>query len=211
MKKLFIFGVLILLFSASFVNRKIKVVCVGDSITEGSGLKVQSKTAYPAVLNNILGSEYAVLNSGRSSTTMQKTGDVPYWNCKEFTNTFVYQPDIIIIKLGTNDTKPRNWHADRYEKDYQALIDTFKTMPSNPKIYLCLPVPAFKTKWGINDSAITNGVIPIIKKIAKTNKLPVIDLHSKMKDQGANFPDSIHPNEKAAQVMAKIIADEIKK
>jgi lysophospholipase L1-like esterase len=28
-------------------------------------------------------------------------------------------------------------------------------------------------------------------------------------NQGANFPDSIHPNEKAAKVMAGIIADKV--
>ncbi len=188
-----------------------RVVCVGDSITEGFGLAVQSKTGYPVVLDSILGTNYRVLNSGRSATTLQQKGDFPYWICKEFSNVFAFDPDIIVIKLGTNDTKPYNWQADRYEKDYQALIDTFKTIPAKPQIYLCLPVPVFKTKWGINDSTVVNGVIPIVKKIAKANNLPIIDLYHQMQDQGANFPDSIHPNEQAAEVMAGIIAREIGK
>lgn len=192
-------------------NKDKKIACVGDSITEGYGLACQSKTGYPVMLDSILGPDYSVLNSGRSATTLQKKGDFPYWTAKEFTNVFVFQPDIIVVKLGTNDTKPYNWHADAYEKDYQALIDTFKTIPTHPKIYLCLPVPVFKTKWGINDSTVVHGVIPIIEKLAKTNSLPVIDLYHGMKDQGANFPDSIHPNEHAVKVMAAIIAKEIKK
>jgi alpha-L-fucosidase 2 len=183
---------------------------VGDSITEGYGLAVQSKTGYPVALDSILGSGYTVLNSGRSATTLQKKGDFPYWICKEFSNVFAFNPDIIVIKLGTNDTKPYNWQADRYEEDYQALIDTFRTIPANPRIYLCLPVPVFKTKWGINDSTVVNGVIPIIEKLAEANHLPVIDLYHPMLAQGANFPDSIHPNEQAAKVMAEIIAKKIK-
>ncbi len=186
-----------------------RVACVGDSITEGYGLAVQSKTGYPVVLDSILGPGYHVLNSGRSSTTLQKEGNFPYWICKEFSNVFVYNPDIIIIKLGTNDTKPQNWQADRFEKDYQALIDTFRTIPEDPQIYLCLPVPVFKTKWGINDSTVINGVVPIVEKLAKENQLPVIDLYHQMQDQGADFPDSIHPNERAVKVMAGIIAKKI--
>lgn len=122
-------------------NSETKIACVGDSITEGAGLKVQSKTAYPFVLNRLLGPTYSVLNAGRSSATLQKKGNLPYWNCKEFANVFAFQPDVIIIKLGTNDTKPRNWNPTNYKEDYQALINTFRTISSHPEIYICLPVP----------------------------------------------------------------------
>lgn len=202
-------GMLLLAFSCS--KNLTRIACVGDSITEGYGLACQSKTAYPVVLNSILGPTYAVLNSGRSATTLQKKGNFPYWTCKEFTNVFVFRPDIIIIKLGSNDTKPENWHADAFAKDYQALLDTFNTIPSKPKIYLCLPVPAFKTVWGINDSTVTNGVIPIIKKLASDNHLQVIDLYHPMKNQSANFPDAIHPNEAGVKEMASLIVKAIQK
>ncbi len=210
MKRLLMICVVFLIVLHSCTTKITRVACVGDSITEGYGLAVQSKTGYPVALDSILGSGYTVLNSGRSATTLQKKGDFPYWICKEFSNVFAFNPDIIVIKLGTNDTKPYNWQADRYEEDYQALIDTFRTIPANPRIYLCLPVPVFKTKWGINDSTVVNGVIPIIEKLAEANHLPVIDLYHPMLAQGANFPDSIHPNEQAAKVMAEIIAKKIK-
>lgn len=190
---------------------KIKVACVGDSITEGYGLAIQSKTGYPVILDSILGSHYTVLNSGRSGATVQKQGNFPYWICKEFSNAFAFEPDIIIIKLGTNDTKPRNWNMEDFEKDYQALIDTFNTIASHPKLYLCQPVPVFKTVWGINDSTVINGIMPVVEKLAVKNSLPVIDLYHKMQGEGANFPDSIHPNESAVKVMAEIIARDISK
>jgi alpha-L-fucosidase 2 len=199
---------LILIFSGCS-DKILRIACVGDSITEGYGLAVQSKTSYPVMLDSILGSKYSVLNSGRSATTLQKKGDFPYWICKEFSNVFVYKPNVIIVKLGTNDTKPQNWNGERYERDYQAMIDTFKTISSKPRIYLCLPVPVFKTKWGINDSTVVHGVIPIVERLAQKNNLSVIDLYKGMSNEGANFPDSIHPNEKAAKVMAGIIAEEV--
>jgi len=211
MKNSYFLLFLSLLIMVGCSDKVLKMACVGDSITEGYGLAVQSKTSYPVMLDSILGPKYAVLNSGRSATTLQKKGDFPYWICKEFSNVFVYKPNIIIIKLGTNDTKPNNWHADKYEQDYQAMIDTFKTISSKPEIYVCLPVPVFKTKWGINDSTVVHGIIPIIEKLAKKNKLSVIDLHKGMSNEGVNFFDSIHPNEKAVKMMAAIIAEKISK
>jgi acyl-CoA thioesterase I len=204
--------IIVLMFVMASCSEKIvRIACIGDSITEGSGLACPAKTAYPVVMDSILGSKYVVLNCGRSATTLQKRGDFPFWICKEFSNVFVYKPNIITIKLGTNDTKPQNWNAARYEADYQSLIDTLKTIKTHPKIYLCLPAPAFKTKWGINDSTVTAGVIPIIKIIASKNNLPVINLYNSLLDQSVNFPDNIHPNEKADKLIGEIIARELKK
>jgi alpha-L-fucosidase 2 len=198
------------LFLVSCNQKVVKVACVGDSITEGHGLAIQSKTGYPVMLDSLLGQEFTVLNSGRSATTLQTKGDFPYWIAKEFSNVFAFAPDIIVIKLGTNDTKPQNWNAENFEKDYQTLIDTFQTIATQPKIYLCMPVPVFETRWGINDSTVVNGVIPIIEKLAKTNKLTIIDLYHTMGNQAVNFPDGIHPNEAGVKEMANIIANAIK-
>ncbi|MEN9445054.1 MAG: hypothetical protein RIS47_1945 [Bacteroidota bacterium] len=198
-------GLLLLVLSACS-PRIYKIACIGDSITEGSGLAVQSKTAFPVVLDSILGPKFTVLNCGRSATTMQKNGNFPFWISKEFSNTFAFRPDIIVIKLGTNDTKLQNWNPQNFELDYQSMIDTLATISTHPKIFMCLPVPVFKTNWGINDSTLTNGVIPILERLAKKNKLQLIDLYQPMTIEIVNFPDFIHPNEIAVKKMAKLIA-----
>jgi len=193
----------------SCVNQETKVACIGDSITEGYGLAVQSKTAYPVVLDSILGENFAVFNAGRSATTLRKHGDFPYWICKELSNVFAFEPDKIVIQLGTNDTKPHNWNTTEFEKDYQALIDTLSTIPTHPEIYVCCPVPVYKDVWGINDSTLVYGVIPVVKKIADRNNLEIIDLYAQMQNQSENFPDGIHPNEKGVKNMAAIVAKAI--
>lgn len=208
MKKIYLlFIVLTILSSCSM--KTLRVACIGDSITEGAGLAIQSKTSYPVVLDSLLGKKYDVLNCGRSATTLQKEGDFPYWISKEFSNVFVYKPNIIIIKLGTNDTKKQNWNAERFENDYQSLIDTLNSMTTKPEIKLCLPVPVYKTEWGINDSTLVNGVIPVIKKLAAKNNLSIIDLYSEISNQHKNFPDNIHPNEQGAKNIATFIANKI--
>jgi alpha-L-fucosidase 2 len=207
-KIIFVLPFLMLFVSCSNIT---KIACVGDSITEGYGLACQSKTSYPVVLDSLLGPGYSVLNLGRSATTLRKKGDFPYWTCKEFYDVFAYQPDIIIVQLGTNDTKTQNWDSTSFANDYQALIDTFKTIPTNPKIYVCLPVPVFKSKWTINDSTLTKWEIPIIKKLAEKNNLPVMDLHGQMSGDEKYFFDGIHPNEEGAKIMAEVIAHDLKK
>ncbi len=200
-----------LLFLLSCSKEEVRIACVGDSITEGYGLAVQSKTGYPVVLDSMLGVGYSVLNLGRSATTLQKHGDFPYWIAKEFSDVFAYKPNIIVIKLGTNDTKPNNWNSVNYKADYQSMIDTFKTISTNPQIYLCYPVPVFETKWGINDSTVVNGVIPVIDELAKSNNLRVINLYHGMNNQKVNFPDGIHPNEEAVKQMSGIVAEALRK
>ena len=192
-------------------NEPIKVACIGDSITEGHGIAIQSEDGYPVVLNQILGNGYNVQNCGRSATTLQKKGDFPYWICKEFSNALALNADIVVIKLGTNDTKPQNWNAERFKADYQSLIDTLRANKRNPKIFVCTPAPAFSHGWGINDSVIVAGVIPAVTEIAKNNNLEIIDLHTAFADKKEYFAvDGIHPDEAGAAYMAEVIAKAIK-
>lgn len=190
--------------------RNKRIACVGDSITEGFGLNWQSYNAYPARLDSLLGDGYDVMNFGRSATTMMKTGDFPYWTAKEFTNLMGYHPDVVIIKLGTNDCKRYNWNAEKFAASYQDMIDSLRTMNPVPEIKVCLPVPVFKEKWEMTDSVIVNGVIPAIKKVAEANSLEVIDMYSLMADRGELFFDSIHPDARGTLIMAEEIAKHIR-
>lgn len=61
----------------------VRVVCVGNSITEGFGNTCQEK-AWPGQLNQLLGRGYTVLNCGVSGTTMFKNSDAPYWKTERF-------------------------------------------------------------------------------------------------------------------------------
>jgi len=170
----------------------------------------QSQSAYPAQLANILGKGYNILNCGRGGATMLKASDLPYWKCNEFSNVFAFNPDIIVIALGTNDSKDYNWNVANYRSDYQAMIDTFNTIPSKPKIYLCLPPPS-SNAFRINGATIVSEVIPAIADIAKSNSLPIIDFNHGLQKHIDKFPDGVHPDERGAAIMAGIVATELRK
>jgi lysophospholipase L1-like esterase len=123
-----------------------------------------------------------------------------------------YQPDIVTIKLGTNDSKPQNWkYKNEFKKDLTTMVKAFKALPSKPKIYLCLPVPAYAIQWGINDSIITHDVIPYIKTVARKMKVEVIDLNTPLGGFPQYFPDHIHPNEAGAIRIAEELFNVLKK
>jgi lysophospholipase L1-like esterase len=183
----------------------IRVTCVGDSITQGVGAK--RGQSWPAQLQEMLGDKWSVKNVGRSGTTLMNSGDSPYQKCPQFKTAMKTPADVVIIMLGTNDTKPANWaHFEKdYEKDYRDLISKFVSLPSKPRIFLCLPPYIAKDgNWGINEPD-TVAQIPIIKKIAKDLKLGLIDVHGALLGMDELIPDKVHPNTDGATVIAKAI------
>lgn len=207
----------------------VRVACIGNSITDGHGIDMASQRGYPAELQKRLGSNYDVKNFGRSARTLLNKGDNPYMKEQAWRDALGYKPDIAVIKLGTNDSKPGNWqHGSEFEADLMQMIDslcplvpqlnkrgkpTKKMVRSDKtKIYLCTPIPAYKSTWNISDSIITSAIIPIINKVAAREGLQVIDLHSQFNDTDGKLMqgDGIHPTEAGAQRMAEIIAAAIK-
>jgi len=209
------FVVFLLLFSTSLFSQPVdlskytnpvKVACIGNSITYGSGIDNRPLNSYPAQLQRMLGENWIVRNFGVGGRTLLKKGDNPYWKEEAYSQAKAFLPDVVVIKLGTNDSKPQNWKfSSEFYTDYLAMVTELKNLPSHPRIYLCKPVPAYGNRWGINDSIIVHGVIPIIEKIAKKERLPVIELYSALSGKSDLFPDQIHPNADGAGLMAKTI------
>ena len=63
---------------------RIKVACVGNSVTYGYGLKDRAHDAYPVRLQTMLGDKYEVRNFGHSGATLLFHGHNPYVKLQEF-------------------------------------------------------------------------------------------------------------------------------
>jgi acyl-CoA thioesterase I len=192
-----------------------RVACVGDSITYGAGLK---EGTYPEWLGRWLGSDYDVRNFGRSGATMLHKGDLPYIKQSQHDDALAFKPDVVVIMLGTNDSKHHggglagtndvheNWaYKEDYIPDYEALIAEFRAANPSAKIYICYPTPCFPGRWGIDDDTIHHEIIPLVQKVARKSKVKVIDLYSPFDGKKDMFPDTVHPNEDGAKMMAGII------
>ena len=172
-------------------KKVIKIACIGNSITYGVGTRNPAKDSYPAVLGQMLGDGYEVRNFGVSARTMLMKGDNPYMKEERYRQALDYNPDIV---------QPQNWrYKSDFKKDMETMIRTLRALPSKPEIYLCYPIPAYAVQWGINDSIIVHGVMPVINRLAAKYGLKVIDLHTPLTGMKECFADNVHPNEKAAR------------
>lgn len=199
----FLAGILILICHFGLLAQSpVKVATVGNSITEGAGLS----STYPDVLQELLGEKYEVRNYGISARTLLKKGDFPYWKETKYEEVLAWNPDIVIIKLGTNDSKPQNWqHKEDFEKDYVAFIESFKELPSKPAVFICYPIPVFEDKWGISEGVVKKEILPLIREIAFVAQIKSIDLYTPFLGQAHLTYDGIHPNEEGAALLAKEI------
>ena len=203
------------------LSRKLKVACVGNSITEGGGTSDPATKAYPAVLQRLLGDGFEVRNFGVScSTAFRKgtdSGRLFAWldtdKCRE---AVAFAPDIVVIKLGGNDSKPDNRkYADEFDDNYHEIIDSFKYLPTLPQIYICLPAKARVDDpdqiWGINEQVIIEEITPRIAKIAHDNRLPAINLHDVYQgEENSCHSDNIHPTDRGAELIAHRIFEALK-
>ena len=191
---------------SALAEGKIKLACVGDSITAGVGTK-KPHNSYPDQLGALLGAGYEVKNFGNSGSTMLDAGDKPYKKQKSFTDAVAYAADIYVIKLGTNDSKPQNWSKkEGFAASTKSLVEAFQKANAKAQIFLCTPVPVIgKGNFGINNEMVQGEIIPLIKQVAAELKLPVIDLYTALDGHPEVFPDRVHPNDDGAALMAKAV------
>jgi lysophospholipase L1-like esterase len=182
----------------------IRVACVGDSITEGAG----GHHPYPAQLQKLLGDGWLVKNFGVGGRTLLKKGDHPYWIEKAFAQAKDFAPNVVVLMLGTNDTKPQNWrYFSEFPADYKELVETFKNLPSAPKIFVCRPIPVFGAgNYDITEANLEQEM-PIIDQIAQSEGATVIDLHAALAGQPHFVPDRVHPNDAGYAILAQTVAN----
>lgn len=188
-------------------GKALKVACIGDSITVGGGVTDRENDSYPGVLRSLLKGKATVNNYGMNSRTVLKKGDYPYMEASVYTDSLAWEPDIVIIMLGTNDSKAANWvYKDDFVSDYTELIQSYKSLPSEPMVFINTPPTAYMDhETSVNNTVLTNEVVPAVKQAAEENDCEIIDVNSATKNMAQLFPDKVHPNEEGAKIIANTV------
>lgn len=189
--------------------QKIKVACIGNSITYGTGIQDREHFSYPVQLQKMLGDKYLVGNFGKPGATLLNHGHRPYMQQEEYRQAMAFKGDIAVIHLGINDTDPRNWsnYRDEFVKDYLSLMDSLRS--ANPKVRFILacmtPIAHRHPRFISGTKQWHDEIQEAIKVVARVSGAELIDFHAPLYPYPNLLPDAIHPNAEGAGILAKTV------
>jgi acyl-CoA thioesterase I len=191
--------------ACSSLARAAKIACVGDSITFGYGLGNPNSESYPAQLAARLGAAHTVENFGVSGATLLKQGDKPYWNEASFTSSGTFTPDVVVVMLGTNDAKPQNWsYSAAFSANYAELIEHYRALGA--LVYVATPPPVYAPgAYDIPPDVVANQVVPLVRTVAGDANAPLVDVFTALSGKPEDFPDTVHPNNAGAGLIADAV------
>ena len=205
-------------FGVPRANAQIRVACVGDSITYGVAVSSPA-TTYPADLQAALGSGYNVQNFGYPGLALMNlpggnpSSHPPYSTSSQYSSMVAFNPNIIIVMLGTNDAAfpvdAAGWAADylaTFTSQYESFINTLRTLPGTPAVYIATTPEVYGTNQYSIDPTVANSIIaPAIHTIASAAGAPLIDVHTATVSTGAYSGDNVHPNDLGTSFIANTV------
>lgn len=187
----------------------VRVACVGNSITYGTGIEDREHFSYPVQLQQMLGNGYVVGNFGKPGATLLYKGHRPYVEQPEFKEALRFKGDITVIHLGINDTDPRNWpnYRDEFVKDYLSIMDSLRA--ANPKVRFILarmtPIADRHPRFQSGTKQWHDEIQTSIETVARVSGAELIDFHEPLYPYPNLLPDAIHPNPEGAGILAKTV------
>ena len=209
MKRTILLLSLLVTLVSAHAQKKIRVACVGNSITYGYTLPDREQNAYPFKLQKMLGDAYEVGNFGHSGATLLNKGHRPYTKVKEYEQALAFAGDIVVIHLGINDTDPRNWpnYQDEFIGDYRALIRDFRK--ANPKARILIarmtPLSDRHRRYESGTRDWHEQIQEAIACVARAEKVQMINFFEPLHPYPYILEDAVHPNVEGAQMLAEIV------
>ena len=185
-----------------------RIACVGDSITWGFTIVNRRKYSYPALLQQRLGAEYEVRNFGYNDASARFDADTPYVKKSVYQESLAWNPDVVLLMLGSNDTKKRNWDPEVFRRDYKRIVESYLKLPSQPRVILIAPIQIFQPMHipllRLYTETMENGVRPAIREIAAEMGLELVDLVNLFTDS-KYMMDGVHPQREGARMLEEAI------
>mmetsp|Transcript_124595 Transcript_124595/g.338463 ORF Transcript_124595/g.338463 Transcript_124595/m.338463 type:complete len:287 (+) Transcript_124595:78-938(+) len=191
------------------------VLCIGDSITAGSGVS-KKKEAYPVVLHRLLnrgGNGYNVASLSVPGAFLQKKqwssswnlSHRSIWNLPHWKVALGAAFDIAVLQLGTNDAQDVLWNEGTFRADYVEMIRLLKEAQPQAKFIAGIPPPSGENIYGINPGT-THGSLPdAIRRVMKELGVEVVDNAQRFAHQEAEdlmTEDNVHPSAAGHAAMA---------
>ena len=182
--------------------RTLKILIIGDSLTEGYGVK--KSDAYPYQAEMLLKKqtkkqykEIKIINAGSSGSTTASALSRLKWHIRS-------KPDILILALGGNDGL-RGFKPEATRENLHKTI----LLAKNHKIKVILAGMKLPLNYGEPYRQQFEAVFTDLVKKHKIGFIPFL-LEGVGGEKILNLPDGIHPNEKGHKIIAKTIVKFLK-
>lgn len=190
------------------------VACVGDSITAGAGAGNYFTESYPAQLQQAVGGDYNVVNFGNSGKTartdLKENGVSVAWLAQnEWIGFQSMKPDVLILGMGSNDSKTSNAPLSTYSTfraAYEHLLDRLLSVNPDMEVIISTAPTAYSNIWAISQKNIEEIIVPVQTDVAAERGYTLVDLQSYTKNKSLLFGDGIHPTSYGYSMFAKIFA-----
>lgn len=183
----------------------IKVAAVGDSLTYGYGLENRVVDAYPSILLEKLGSHYQMENFGLAGRSLQSTSDYPYLQEENGQLSLASDPDIVLIMIGSNDSRAPYWNKERFTAEYRQFVQGYQNLESQPDVMVIVPPFVPTTRFGLNNDIIKEELQTIIPEIAQELQCTCINLYPITEGHLEYYSDGLHLNPLGNRVIAEEI------
>lgn len=183
----------------------IKIAAIGDSLTYGYGLENRQQDAYPSILLELLGSHYQVANYGMSGRSLLSTSDYPYLNEKNAQQSLESDADIVIIMIGSNDSRTAYWNKEQFIKEYRDLVKGYIKLPSQPDVFIVAPPYVPTSRFGLNNEVIRDEIQQIVEDVATELGVHFINLYPITEGHPEYYSDGLHLTPLGNRVIAKAI------
>lgn len=199
-------------------KQKIRIACIGDSITAGYGLEDKGKDSYPARLEELCGGRCEVGNFGVNGATLLRKTMSPYCTYEQFDDAILFRPDIVVVELGDNDILPGriDRQADVFVDDYMALIQGIRAELPGVRLYVTTLTPVLKVEGfpGGYLEEWTARLQELILEVSNRSGAGLINIYqplwSAVQEAPERIPDGIHPDKTGAGIIARAVYSAIR-
>ncbi len=193
-----------------------RITCVGSSTTEGVGSSNSALYSYPAQMQKMLGSDYAVTNAGVSGSCVTTgAGLFEYVSTDRYKESLQSKPDMVLMFVGSNDAVYSAWNRSdmdfpaKFRASYIELMESYRNLDTHPVVVVCYPYRTFGHTEG-RDDLVPNKIIPMLDEIAAEYNCPVLDLFAPTSAFGEDWPtlmpDGLHPSDAGYTAIAETAA-----
>jgi acyl-CoA thioesterase I len=170
-----------------------KVVMLGDSLTEGYGLSKEQ--AYPHLVEQKFqknGKKIEVINGGVSGSTSAGGLSRVAWTMKT-------KPNAVFIALGANDGL-RGLDTKALKKNLKDIIKRVKEAGAKPLLAGMKMPPNYGAQY-------TKNFEQVFAEVALEEQVPFLPflLENVATKSKLNLPDGIHPNEEGHKILAETV------